>query len=311
MSYFRYTPSSLHTMFTQFSGVTITPRGTDVSVIASKLVVLWVRNLLPERRWRLFFVPAWVLASPISAVALVIAYVCTVASIGSSTIPSDTQSWFRSSAKDLEMRTVQDEDGYNQGWAGGTALRVRTERRRDLIISRMDPAPSRTVLEIGCGRGELARSLAAKTRMDVLGVDVSESFVQEARATAPESNLHFDVLDFTQPSDMSGRQFDYIVGNGILHHLYYNLPTALLSMRGLLAPNGRVIFLEPNLHNPYVYLIFTCDKLRHLARLEPDEMAFSKRYAIAALRDADFRDVRVDYRDFLVPGVPIGSSSQS
>jgi SAM-dependent methyltransferase len=202
------------------------------------------------------------------------------------------------------MRTVQDEDGYNQGWEGGTALHVRTERRRDLMISRMEPEPSRRVLEIGCGRGELALSLAAKTGMDVLGVDVSEAFVQEARASVSVSNVHFDVLDFTKPGDMVGRSFDYIVGNGILHHLYYNLPASLRSMRDLLTPNGRVIFLEPNLHNPYVYLIFRHANLRQRARLEPDEMAFSRRHAIATLRVAGFCDIAVEYRDFLVPGVP-------
>jgi SAM-dependent methyltransferase len=202
------------------------------------------------------------------------------------------------------VRSVQDEDGYNQGWTGGVALEVRTERRCDLMISKMEPAPSRTVLEIGCGRGELARSLAGKTGMQVLGVDVSAAFVQEAQASASESNVSFDVLDFTQPSEMSGRKFDYIVGNGILHHLYYNLPASLRSMRDLLKPGGRVIFLEPNLHNPYVYLIFSRPKLRRMARLEPDEMAFSKRHAIANLRGADFRDIEVEYRDFLVPGVP-------
>jgi ubiquinone/menaquinone biosynthesis C-methylase UbiE len=85
--YFRYTPSSLHTIFAQFATVTITPRGTDMSVIASKLVVLWFRNLLPARRWRLIFVPLWVLTSPILGLALVIAYLCTIASIGSADDP--------------------------------------------------------------------------------------------------------------------------------------------------------------------------------------------------------------------------------
>lgn len=43
--YFRYTPSSLKTMFGAFNQVEITPRGNDISAIASKLVVLYVRNI--------------------------------------------------------------------------------------------------------------------------------------------------------------------------------------------------------------------------------------------------------------------------
>jgi SAM-dependent methyltransferase len=202
------------------------------------------------------------------------------------------------------MRSVRDEDGYNQGWTGGTALRVRTDRRCDLMISRMEPAPSRRVLEIGCGRGELARDLGAKTGMQVLGVDVSQRFVQEAREKTFQANVSFEVLDFTRPAEMHGNKFDYVVGNGILHHLYYDLPAALRSMRSLLIEGGRIIFLEPNLHNPYVYLIFSRPRLRRLARLEPDEMAFSRRYAVEVLRDAGFSEIDVEYRDFLVPGIP-------
>ena len=202
------------------------------------------------------------------------------------------------------MRSVRDESGYNQGWTGGLSLRIRTERRCDLMISQMEPAASRTVLEIGCGRGELARLLGAKTGMRVLGVDVSKTFVAEARANTVEDNVQFDVLDFTQPEDMIGRKFDYVVGNGILHHLYYDVASSLASMRGLLLDGGRIVFLEPNLHNPYVYSIFTRPRLRKLARLEPDEMAFSRKYAVGFLGDAGFTDITVEYRDFLVPGVP-------
>jgi len=85
--FFRYTPSSLRTMFARFRSAEITPRGTDISTIASKLVVLWFRNLVPSQRWRLVLVPLWLLASPILALALVIAYVCTLASIGSTDDP--------------------------------------------------------------------------------------------------------------------------------------------------------------------------------------------------------------------------------
>jgi SAM-dependent methyltransferase len=204
----------------------------------------------------------------------------------------------------MSVRAVQDEGGYNQGWAGGLALKIRTERRCDLMTSVMAPSPSGRVLEIGCGRGEIARLIGHKTGMQILGLDRSEVFVREAQANTVDSNVTFAVLDFTKPDEMQGRQFEYVVGNGILHHLYYDLPAALQSMRNLLSSGGRIVFLEPNLHNPYVYLIFSRKKLRRLARLEPDEMAFSRKFAIAQLRDAGFRDIQVTYRDFLVPGIP-------
>ena len=129
---------------------------------------------------------------------------------------------------------------------------------------------------------------------------------ERARALNDDAHATFEVLDFTKPNEMMDRTFDYVVGNGILHHLYGDLRAALESMRRLLTSGGRVIFLEPNLHNPYVYLIFSRPKLRRLARLEPDEMAFSRQYAMRCLSDAGFVDIEVEYRDFLVPGVPEG-----
>ena len=87
--YFRYTPSSLRAMFAQFDNVAITPRGSDISSIASKLVVLWFRNLLPSQWWKWVFVPLWILASPVLILA---------SSLRSarSTTHSATRSWCRS-----------------------------------------------------------------------------------------------------------------------------------------------------------------------------------------------------------------------
>jgi len=202
------------------------------------------------------------------------------------------------------MRSVRDERGFNQGWSGGPATQLRIERRSDLIIGKMSPDTSKKVLEIGCGRGEMARYLAAKTGMSVLGIDRSEKFMDMASSETTDSNVQFEVMDFTQPEQILGRKFDYVVGNGILHHLYYDLPASLQAMRRLLVDGGRIMFLEPNLHNPYVALIFRRPRFRRLARLEPDEMAFSRSYAMTKLREAGFSDVTVEYRDFLLPGIP-------
>jgi SAM-dependent methyltransferase len=85
--YFRYTPSTLATVFDRFREVEIETRGTDVSTIVSKLVILWFRNLFPQGRRGWWFVPLWIVASPILAVALVVAHVCMLAGVGSNDDP--------------------------------------------------------------------------------------------------------------------------------------------------------------------------------------------------------------------------------
>ena len=115
-------------------------------------------------------------------------------------------------------------------------------------------------------------------------------------------NLKFEVLDFNQPKDVKGRTFDYIICNGILHHLYFRLDPALATLFALLNPRGRIIFLEPNIYNPYCAFIF--NYARQWANLEPDEMAFSKGFITKKLDIAGFKNTVVDYKDFLLPGVP-------
>jgi hypothetical protein len=38
--------------------------------------------------------------------------------------------------------------------------------------------------------------------------------------------------------------------------------------------------------------------------LEPDEMAFSKRHVSRLLATAGYQNIQVEYKDFLLPGIP-------
>ena len=202
------------------------------------------------------------------------------------------------------MENIKDDRGYNQVWADTKSTRVRAERRCDYLISQMTLNGAKNVLEIGCGKGNNSFMLAQKTKMQILGTDLCVPFIEEAKKNFQLPHLRFKVLDFNQAAQFEGEKFDYIVGNGILHHLYYNLDTSFSKMRDLLRENGKIIFIEPNLYNPYVAAIFKNKKLRQLARLEPDEMAFSKSFIAKKLKTAEFTNIRVVYKDFLLPGIP-------
>jgi SAM-dependent methyltransferase len=202
------------------------------------------------------------------------------------------------------MRVYTDDRGYNQVWAASEATHVRAERRCDYIISRMGPTAGCKILEIGCGLGSNASMIARKTGADVLGIDLCVPFIQKAREKFCLPNLRYEVHDFNRAASFDAETFDCIVGNGILHHLYSELDDALVKIRHSLKPSGRIVFLEPNIYNPYVYLIFRCPPLRRWARLDPDEMAFSKRFVAARLRCVGYRNIRVEFKDFLIPGIP-------
>ena len=199
------------------------------------------------------------------------------------------------------MAKVKDDRGYNQGFELVASTEVRMRRRADYMVSKMEPG-RRDVLEIGCGRGEVSYWIAQKTGMNILGTDLCVPFIEDAKVKLILPNLNYEVLDFNKPGDIQGREkFDYIVGNGILHHLYYHLDDALARLHSLLRDSGKIIFLEPNIYNPYCAVIFNF--ARRWARLEPDEMAFSKSFISVKLSKAGFRKVDVEYKDFLLPGI--------
>jgi SAM-dependent methyltransferase len=85
--FFRYTPSSLGTMFAGFATSSITPRGTDISVIGSKLAILWFRNAFPAQRRKYVWAPLWLLASPLFLFVVAVAHICTWFGVGSSDDP--------------------------------------------------------------------------------------------------------------------------------------------------------------------------------------------------------------------------------
>lgn len=201
------------------------------------------------------------------------------------------------------MASIKDDRGYNQGFAPSKSTIVRMERRTSLLISEMDLSRDSRILEIGCGTGEVSYWMAQRSPAHVIGTDLCEPFIKEAKKKFQLPNLQYEVLDFTTETSFPG-QFDYIVGNGILHHLYHDLDGALSSMSRLLKENGKIIFLEPNFYNPYIYFIFSYPRLRTMANLEPGEMAFSKPFIVDKLAHAGFTNVHVSYKDFLLPGIP-------
>jgi SAM-dependent methyltransferase len=210
----------------------------------------------------------------------------------------------------LEQSNVSDESGkdergYNQLWAPSEGTAIRNRRRALLLADALEAKPGGRILEIGSGAGTKVSIVAERTKCHVTGLDLSQEFTDRARV----ANNANPVVDFTCASvstlaDDTPNSYDAIYGDGILHHLVYDLTRTLELLNRLLVPGGRIAFIEPNKANPYVFLAFNVEKLRTLTHLEPDEMAFSKSFATSRFAASGFDDVKVAYRDFLLPGTP-------
>ena len=204
------------------------------------------------------------------------------------------------------MASLVDERGFNQGFKLTHAQAVRLHRRAGQIAAAMAGAAGNgRVLELGCGTGELAAELAQITGLRVTGVDLSPKFIAQAREAHRHPQLDFLVADLTREIPLSpDNRYDFIVGNGILHHLYYKLDAVLPRLAIWLRPGGRLIFWEPNLYNPYIFAIFKGSALRRWARLEPDEMAFSSGFIRRKLAGAGYSNISAIPRDYLLPNTP-------
>ena len=101
------------------------------------------------------------------------------------------------------------------------------------LLLRQVPVDAERVLDVGCGTGALARSLAERVpRVD--GVDRSAVMIEEARHLAPPNvMLHLaDALTADLPADT----YDAVLSSSVLHHL--DLAEALPRMARWLRPGG-------------------------------------------------------------------------
>jgi SAM-dependent methyltransferase len=139
-----------------------------------------------------------------------------------------------------------------------------------------------SVLDYGCGSGEFSRVLALRGAR-VVGIDISPKLIETARASAANIGLNgscpqFMVCD-AHHTPFSDNTFDYVVGNGALHHL--DLGMAYAEIARILKPGGKALFMEPMYHHPVLWMLRRLTPNAHSADERPlsfDDMAKAKKW---------------------------------
>lgn len=116
------------------------------------------------------------------------------------------------------------------------------------VVSYLDPQPNDTILDIGCGDGELTAQIA-KSASRVLGVDASKSFITSAKEKhGSVHNCSFILNDSTQLQDcqeaVSGK-WDKAFSNAAMHWILREPSTRASFFENVhkaLKPGGRFVF---------------------------------------------------------------------
>lgn len=130
--------------------------------------------------------------------------------------------------------------------------------------------PSTSILEYGCGDGAFVPTLQSFGAKRVVGVDISEGFIAEAR-TKYGNFTEFYCCDAENLTMLEDSSIDAGIGRGILHHL--NFTAALNEVRRVLRKGSSAFFTEPLYDNP-ASIVFR--KLTPKARTA-DERPLSRR----------------------------------
>jgi SAM-dependent methyltransferase len=173
-------------------------------------------------------------------------------------------------------------------------------QERELVAAYGLPA-SATVLDAGCGTGEVTARLAELfPHGDVLGVDVLPERVEGAsrRWASLAPRVRFERRSIYELG-LPGETFDLVACRHVVQSIP-DVPRVLAELRRVLRPGGRLHLLAED----YGMLHFP------VRRTDPDELwhhgppSFGRatgtdmrvgRHAFRLLREAGFRDVRVDY----------------
>lgn len=137
-------------------------------------------------------------------------------------------------------------------------------KRRAIYINRQVPAGGKRVLEIGCGRGEVCRSLNSEYGIEVIGVDV----VKYPQWDVQQKGVTLIKTDLTDENPVDLGSFDLIYSNSVWEHLWH--PYKMLERAfAVLKPGGHLV-LSANLYRgpkashryamiffPWPHLLFT------------------------------------------------------
>jgi 2-polyprenyl-3-methyl-5-hydroxy-6-metoxy-1,4-benzoquinol methylase len=151
---------------------------------------------------------------------------------------------------------------------GPSPQRFWHDTKRWLADTYLKVQPGQRVLDVGCGSGVVANSLAEKGAGEVVGVDGNVEAIRFSTQTYQRPNLRF-VQSLVDELEFSDHYFDAACCMELIEHIYVPQGQELLrSLARLVRPGGRLLITTPNYRSLWPVLEWALDrsgKVPHLA----------------------------------------------
>jgi SAM-dependent methyltransferase len=99
-------------------------------------------------------------------------------------------------------------------YGDGVHVKHRVTRYHDFFVERV--RPGERVLDVGCGKGELALDLAERASAEVVGIDNDPAHLAFARARSAHPRVSY--VEGTLPEALPDGHFDVLVLSNVLEH---------------------------------------------------------------------------------------------
>lgn len=201
------------------------------------------------------------------------------------------------------MATKADwEEATGKAWAENIRLTDRSfSGLTQIMLERLASISGNSILDIGCGGGELSLALAeARLAADVVGVDVSADLIAAAAHRGADfSNLHFEMADAASWVSRTAMPDLLVSRHGVM---FFDDPVgAFRHFHGIAAPDARMLFscFRDPAENVWFSEAAQLLNLPAPVPYAPGPFAFAEEdYVRSILSKSGWRDIRVDPVDF-------------
>jgi SAM-dependent methyltransferase len=133
-------------------------------------------------------------------------------------------------------------DSWHLEHSSDLATDAHTAAFYDWVLDLAQPRPRERLLDVACGAGGFMQSAAGRG-LDVVGVDVSPTAIELARARLAEAELH---VGDAQELPFADSSFDLVTCLGSLEH-FPSPERGAAELTRVVRPSGRAIVFVPNL----------------------------------------------------------------